>query len=184
MRAFVAVEVTGEVAAALGRVQARLRSGRPVAEENLHLTLAFLDDQPEERLEDLHGLLEQIARPAFTVTLNGLGCFGGDAPRLLYAAAEPSAPLLDLQRAVSRSARRSGMVLQGGEYRPHITLARFRGPEGQGVLPDLLEQGLGVGLPALAVRSFALFRSDLHPAGVRYEVLARYPLDCLGGGLG
>ena len=46
MRAFLALDLPQETRDALIRVQADLPVGRPVPCENLHLTLAFLDEQP------------------------------------------------------------------------------------------------------------------------------------------
>jgi 2'-5' RNA ligase len=67
MRAFLALPIPEDTVAALCAVQARIPFGRPVPEDNLHLTLAFLGDVGEDVLNDLHDILSSTALPAVTV---------------------------------------------------------------------------------------------------------------------
>lgn len=177
MRAFIAIALTGEVTGELARLQAGLPAGRPVAEENLHLTLAFLGDQEEVALEGLHYELDKIRTAPFALRFSGLGTFGGDRPRVLFADVIPDPALTDLHRRVNGALRRAGIAAPRERFHPHVTLARF----GAGANPEvadrlrryLAEHGAPM-LPDIAVSDFGLYESTLHPSGVRYELLAEY----------
>ncbi|TDK43870.1 RNA 2',3'-cyclic phosphodiesterase [Antarcticimicrobium luteum] len=179
MRAFIAIDLPEEVTAPLVRLQAGLPAGRPVAEENLHLTLAFLGDQEEVVLEGLHYELEGIKAPPFELCFSGLGTFGGNRPRILFADVAPESALTDLHRRVTGALRRAGMVPPRERFHPHVTLGRF----GNGAAADVAARLRGflaehgdTPLPGFAVTGFGLYESTRHPSGVRYELLARYDL--------
>ncbi|MEY8829118.1 RNA 2',3'-cyclic phosphodiesterase [Sedimentitalea sp. XS_ASV28] len=177
MRCFVAIPVPDHLRDALVSVQAHLPLGRPVARENLHLTLAFLDEQPEDRLEELHAELDRVRAAAFTLSLSGLGCFGGDKPRLIFADVSPSPALEDVHRKILGAARRAGIALARRRFHPHVTLARIRpGSAGADRIAAAIS-GLGDRpLPSMPVSSMSLFRSDLRPDGPIYDELAHYDL--------
>ncbi|WP_424987931.1 RNA 2',3'-cyclic phosphodiesterase [Microbulbifer sp. S227A] len=177
MRSFVALAVPDPLRDALISVQALLPLGRPVARENLHLTLAFLDDQPEERLRDLHGELQALQVAEFETNLAGLGCFGGDKPRLIFADVVDNPALDALHRKVLGAARRAGITIARRRFHPHVTLARLRPGAGGADRIAAAIAGLGdVQFPMMTVRSMSLFHSDLRPAGPIYHELARYDL--------
>jgi len=179
MRAFLAIEPDEDTRDVLEDLQEDIPVGRLVPGDNLHLTLAFLDDQPEERLEDLHFQLETLTAPSFDVTFDGLGTFGGARPRVVFAVVEPSAPLLELRRTVVQAARRAGMTLPHETYRPHITLARLRSDlsdEAHMRLQDYLGAEFLTAIPPFRARSLVLMQSHLHPEGARHEPLTEYPL--------
>lgn len=179
MRCFVGIGLGAETSAALVRMQTLLPLGRPVAEQNLHLTLAFLDEQPEAALEALHTELEVLRQPAFDLRFNGFGSFGAARPRLVFAAVDPVPALVALQAEVQRAARRAGIVLARRSFRPHVTLARFGAglrAEGAAQLAGFLEADAPVPVPPSAARAVTLWQSTLLPDGARYDPLAHYPL--------
>ena len=172
-----AIEIDEDVADALGRLQAMLPCGRAVPRSNLHLTLTFLDDQPEERLEDLHFELEKISSAPFELKISGLGSFGGAQPRAVFADVVPHRMLTKLQDGVVSAARRVGIRTERRRYHPHITIARLgRNEHGGDRLQTYLARNSDVTLPDLPVRGFSLWSSSLHPEGARYDILARYIL--------
>lgn len=170
MRAFIALPVAGDALDGIARLQQQLPGGRPLPEENLHLTLAFLDDQPDDALEALHGTLSAIRAPGFAVPLRGLALYG----QALAAEAEPVPPLTGLQTAVQTAARRAGIILPRRRFRPHITFARVKG-RGAG-LDGWISANAATRLPDLQAGSFSLFASTLRPQGALHEELAVYPL--------
>lgn len=179
MRAFIAIDLPDDTAAALAELQQRLPAGRPVPRDNLHLTLAFLDDQPEAVLEDLHFELASLRALPFDLRLSGLGCFGGRVPKVLFAGLDPSAELTRLHGQVVNAVRSAGIARPRERFRPHVTLARFnRPPDRQqaGRLQDFLAAHDRLTLPPFPVNGFCLYRSTLHSEGAIHEELARYPL--------
>ena len=179
MRAFVAIDLPEEVTAALVRLQSLLPAGRPVAEENLHLTLAFLGDQSETTLEALHYELETIRVQPFALRFVGLGVFGGDRPRILFADVGTEPALADLHRRVTGALHRAGVALQRARFHPHVTLARFgtrATPEAAARLHRFLSDHGDTPLPSFPATGFGLYESTLHPSGARYNLLARYAL--------
>jgi len=179
IRAFVAIFPPDEVVGALVAAQAGLPAGRAVEPENLHLTLAFLGENPEPLLEDVHFALEAIRAPAFPLALAGLGLMGDARPRSLHAEVAPEPRLSALRDKVVQAARGAGLRLERTRYRPHVTLARF----GAGVAPEDVERarafaarGAGFRAGPFDAAAFHLVRSQLGRAGPTYDTLATYPL--------
>lgn len=176
MRAFIAIPMPEAVLPGLTALQEPLRAGRPVPEENLHLTLAFLGETDRAALEALHEELETIAFAPFELRLAGLDIFGGAQPTVLFIRGQGEG-LKELQQAVMRAVRRAGIELPRARFTPHVTLARFNrpGPEELARLGRYLQAHGDAALFPFPVEGFALYRSDLHRDGARHEMLASYP---------
>ena len=179
MRAFVAIALPDPVRDALEVLQHDLPAGRPVPEENLHLTLAFLGDQPEWLLAEGHQALAAIRAPAFPLELAGVDSFGGPHPRGVFATVAACAPLAALERRVTGALRRAGLDFPRQRFRPHVTLARFSGALPAHALPrvaEFLGRNARFRSEVFVVEHFALYRSTLSRAGAEYDALARYAL--------
>ncbi len=179
MRAFLALDLPEEMRAAVVSVQDHLRVGRKPPEENLHLTVAFLDDQPEAVLAELHAALQAEALPEIVLELRGLEMFGGARPRVLYLKGEGGPALGALHRTVRRVAQEVGIALPRARFRPHVTLARFRRDlceEDAARLGRFMAAHGDVALPGARIERLCLYGSQLQPDGAVHEVLADYPL--------
>lgn len=182
IRSFIAVLLPEEVRRAVAMTVAELRlSGADVGwvrPENLHLTLRFLGGQGERELERAREALTEVAARAspFAVTLQGLGSFPlRGTPRVIWVGvAEGADRLSRLQASVEEALARRGFPREERAYHPHLTIGRVRGRRGAEALIGALrdEQVFG----EVEVRALHLMRSDLHPEGARYSVLASAPL--------
>ena len=178
MRAFVGLPVPEPWIGPMVRAQGAVPGGRRVDAEDLHLTLAFLDNQPEERLEALHEGLEAKALPGAVLRPVGFALLGRGRPRALVLdiAAEPA--LVGLREAVRRAAQAAGIALARERFRPHVTLLRFgaTAPPDTGRLPAALAR---LGPPQVAAApagGVTLWASTLTPDGPLYDPLATYRL--------
>lgn len=138
-----------------------------MAQDTLHLTLAFLGEVPANRLPELQALGAQFqGTPGFTLVLDQLGYWPHN--QILWAAPTASTTALgalaeDLGKALSGG----GFKVEARSFRPHLTLlrqARFKAP-----LPELT-------LPPWPVEALVLVASNLTKSGPRYPVLGRWPL--------
>ena len=155
IRAFAALALPEPVRFDLMLVQQGLPVPRPVPPENLHLTLVFLGEVAEPRLDDVDLAFRQLRAPGFELALAGLGLFGGSRPRVVYVGARDSPALRHLQAKVETAARGAGLDLPARRFVPHVTLAR---------LPERLA-GLGR-LRAGGGDAERLCRSALHRRGL------------------
>ncbi|WP_052272375.1 RNA 2',3'-cyclic phosphodiesterase [Leisingera sp. ANG-M7] len=179
MRAFVGLLLPDAALDALERVQEGLTVGRQVPAESMHLTLAFLDNQPEDALQTLHQLMAEISVPPLQLTFRGLDTFGGKLPRVLAAQVQKTRELTRLRDHVRSACRTAGIELSRERFRPHVTLARFsRHLEVSQVkkIARYLSAASEFRLECEA-DSFVLFQSTLAPEGARYDILAEYPLE-------
>ena len=178
IRAFFGIPVPQDVTRMLTGVQAGLDFGRLVPPENFHITLAFLGEHPEPVLEDVHTLLDGYRFDPIDVTIRGLGVFGGEKPRTLFAGVTPSKPLSALHKRVRSAAREAGIELAREQYRPHVTLARFGGGL---VGPDVLDlqafisARMGRTSADFQATGFNLYESRLGSSAPHYDILAEYP---------
>lgn len=195
IRAFVAVVPGDAVREAVTAVVDRLRPlGRSVAwvpAANLHVTLQFLGNQPEERLaaatEALHAAAAVTA--PFEVTLHGIGAFPGlERPRILWVGLALGAlEVRALQERVAVALAREGFPREDRAWHPHLTIGRVYDErrwrqEAGPALRQALAQAATTGFGTARVAEVALMQSDLSPRGARYTVRRAVALG--GGGPG
>ena len=177
IRAFLALPVPDDIRLRLSALQHRLPLPRPVPLENFHITLVFLDTQPEPLLEELHHAIETMRLAAPLLRLDGLGSFGGNEPDAVHARIAPDARMSALHTKLSRAAREAGIAVKARKFVPHITLGRLRKHE---VGPETLARAMGAlgevtSQPWLA-ETLVLYRSTLRADGPVYDPLAEYRL--------
>ena len=173
MRAFVGIPVPEAWAGPLVRVQERLALGRRVAEDDLHLTLAFLDDQAPSALE---ALAEELSgRPMRAAALRPVGVvpFSEGGTVALEVAADPA--LVALHDTVRLAARGAGIDLPRRRFRPHVTLARLRRGARERLAGAMAALG-HIDLPEARAGAVTLWSSTLTPEGPIYEPLDSWPL--------
>ena len=132
-------------------------AGRPVAADNLHLTLAFLGEVSAEKQRALAALAGRLRQPGFTLTLD-------DAGQWLR-----SRGLLQLASMLRAQAARSGCYQSPQPFHPHITLWR----DARQAVP-IPAPGFRWTFP---VNEFVLYESSFSRGRTRYTALERYPFD-------
>jgi len=103
--------------------------------EQWHVTLAFLPAVPDRALDDLVGRLGRAAarRTPREVRLAGGGAFPDPVDaKVLYAGVDGDPAALEEVERLAAGARAaavaSGVEVQGGRFRPHVTVARSGRP--------------------------------------------------------
>ncbi len=176
LRLFVALELSAAARAALAAFRdaaAEPRIWRPVADEALHLTLAFLGRRPERDVETISEVLREAAGPAPRLVLGPPLLLPPRRSRVLTVAlADPDETLAALQGRVSTGLEAAGVfVPEKRPFRAHVSVARLRprerAPRSVAAAPEPLE---------FHADTLTLFVSRLHPRGARYEALARVNL--------
>lgn len=126
MRLFIAINFDKDTKDRILECQSRLRKlgrGNFSSPDNLHLTLAFLGEVEEERLEELKAVMDGTAVPEMQLTFSKTGCFRGDE-ELWWIGAEENGKLLRLQEELTDALVDAGFSPDRKKFRPHITLAR------------------------------------------------------------
>jgi 2'-5' RNA ligase len=174
-RLFTALEIPPRIGQSLAMMRGGLPGARWIDPENYHLTLRFIGDIDDALARDIAGMLGHVRRSSFELHLDHLSSFGGRKPRAVVAAAEPVAPLMELQAEQERLLQRLGLEPEGRKYTPHITLARLRDASSRQVADYLAARGHFRSSP-FHVSRFVLFSSRASAGGGPYVVEADYPL--------
>src|SRR6202163_3338034 len=157
---------TSDALATLAQQVAAESGGRPTVPGNVHLTLAFLGDQPRRIARELSAAAARISAPSFDLVLDSVDSWRKNAVAWAGAQSVPP-PLVELQQKIARSLLASGLELEERSFAVHVTLARrITVAVRHSLVPPLLWH----------VTAFALVASELDAAGARYRVLSSWPL--------
>jgi len=151
--------------------------------EQFHVTLAFLAEVEERRLDELGERLGRAAarRTAFETRVAGGGAFPNAVrARVVWVGLDLTEDgRTELDRAATgarAAASRAGIAVEGKRFKPHVTLARLGRPEEVSSWVRLLDAYAG---PSWTADRLTLIASHLGegPRGrPRYEVVEEFEL--------
>ena len=188
-RMFIATDLSSEAKAALTgtawKVPEFLRPNvRWSRAEMMHLTLRFLGDMDQDRIDAITECMSEAASRSgkFTLRLDDTGAFPDlRQPKVLWVGIKGEVDRLHmLQARLEGSLERIGVVGEDRRYNPHLTVGRL-----QREVPPFAAGQIGQAFahvrlpeprPDIQVDSLVLYRSRLMVDGPRYEELARAPL--------
>ncbi|HNW34299.1 MAG TPA: RNA 2',3'-cyclic phosphodiesterase [Candidatus Ozemobacteraceae bacterium] len=168
LRLFYAVPVPDDVRHELRKVADSLgHDWRPSPESQLHITLAFMGEVPEEDLPRIIAAGEAAAQALepFSLKLGSAGGFPNDhAPRVWFVHAE-SPGLLKLYDAL-----KPGVVrwADAKPFKGHLTIARPRSPGAAGRPMEINREW--------QVERFELIRSNLGSSGAEHTLIRAFHL--------
>jgi RNA 2',3'-cyclic 3'-phosphodiesterase len=174
-RLFVGLEIPDEIGDRIALLRGGIPGARWIDVENYHVTLRFIGDIDEVTADDIADCLLRIRRRSFSVSITGLGVFGGRQPHSVYAAVTPNPALMELQAELERMLQRLGLEPEGRKFTPHVTIARTKGAQGRDVAQWLNLRG-GFSAGPFIVDRFVLFSSKASVGGGPYLVEEAYGL--------
>jgi len=182
-RLFSGLELPPHLVDRLSLLRGKLPGARWIDPERYHVTLRFIGDVDDVTARAFASALSEIEFDPFELRVAGLGSFGGNKPRALWAGIESCEPLIRLQKAHERAARLAGLPAETRNFTPHVTLARLNNTKPH-ILAEYLSYYGGLAFEPFEVDEFVLFSSRANQGGGPYLVEAAYPLsDSAGLGL-
>src|SRR5712692_4349502 len=128
LRLFVGIEFPPELKLGLSLLETAIPGARWVDAGNLHLTLRFIGEIPEDLAADVDEALARLKPRRFTLQLAGAGIFGGNKPHAVWVGVERHPDLVRLRDKIEQALIRTGLAPEQRRFAPHVTLARLRDP--------------------------------------------------------
>ncbi len=176
MRLFVAVDLKDDLREEIEKVLRIFREFRgikPVEKENLHITLMFLGEVPDRKVDMVKEKLRGIKLEPFKIRLKGLGNFNY---RVFWIGVLEGKDLLSiLAKEVENSLKKIGFK-RDKEFVAHATVARVKrlNPNDRIKLEKSLESFKDYDFGEMIVDCFKLKKSTLTSKGPIYEDLEIY----------
>jgi len=174
-RLFTALEIPRDATLSLSLLRGGLPGARWVDVENYHLTLRFIGDVEGHVADEIASALDRVYRPSFSLSLSGVGAFGGKKPHSIWAGVAASPDLIALQAEIERICQRLGLPKDQRKFTPHVTLARLKNANLQQVAGYLSTRGNFSTAPFRVTR-FVLMSSRDSVGGGPYVVEEAWPL--------
>jgi 2'-5' RNA ligase len=181
MRAFIAIDLTEPLRAALAEAQRVFRSdcrdARWTRPEGIHLTLKFLGEISDAQTKQVVEALTEVGPfESFSVEVKGFGFFPqARRPRVFWAGVTAPPALEDLAARIEGRMERIGFPREDRAFSPHLTLARFQAPRPQPALEAAVAARAATTLGQFEASQFFLFESKLSPQGAQYRKVMRFP---------
>ena len=152
------------------RLLAGETGGKATRPETLHLTLAFLGDQLEERLPDIIAAAQCVRCPQVRFVIDRIETWRHN--RLLWAGISQPEALVPLHEALLATLRSHAVSFndEARPFVPHVTLVRK--------LPDRAFPFASrkISTPSWLSKDFALVESVRPSAGANYRTIETFPL--------
>lgn len=170
MRTFVAVEITDKtVLDSIKKIQSEIKiPAKPVEIHNMHFTLMFLGEIPEEMANKVQAQLETIQFSAFDVGFVGVGAFPKPKfPRVIWVGLDQGGEkLVQLAKIVEKKLTPLGFK-SDKPFKPHATIFRIKNKVGD--ITDQLAKYTNVKFGSQKVSSIKFKQSVLTPNGPIYS---------------
>ena len=181
IRTFIAIPVPESVFVLQGNlkntIEKKTGKVRWVKRDQLHLTLKFVGDTPEESIDDVRGVMQKVASQMtpFKIFIQGVGCFPKiERPRVMWVGLDGAIDKLNqLVMAVHDGLDPLGFPRDKKDFHPHITMARAKYPQKK--TPDI-SSFLNTSYDPIPFRieKIQFISSELFPNGPVYTILGTH----------
>ena len=171
MRAFIAFEMPEEIKKILLDAQKQINTEKAKirSAKAFHLTLKFLGEVEDKKIEGIKSALNGIKFKKFNTILTEIGVFPNESYiRVVWIGLNDSEnKITSLQKEVDSKIEKLGFK-KDTRFHPHLTLARVKFVEDkQGFIKNLKE--IKIEKKAFQITEFKLIKSILTPEGPVYE---------------
>ncbi len=176
IRTFIAVELPERLIPEIRKIGTTLNTPgiKLVEPELVHITMKFLGEIDETKVEPVASALSQINCRPFEARIRGIGVFPKPAYiKVIWLGAEGD--FNTLYEEVERVLSPFGFEKEG-HFTPHATLARVKELRDKAGLLEKIKELEGVDLGTINVASICLKKSTLMPGGPVYETLREIKL--------
>lgn len=156
-----------------------------ITPENLHLTVKFLGNIREDKLDQVKALLPDAVQEhsSFIFEIEGLGMYPDKHhPRVIWLGVTENTGLTEIHTALDRAFAVVGVDPDKRRFTPHITIARVnRRAESETVraIGESLSQFKVDSLGQIKVEEIVLYKSELTSNGPIYIPLTSTALDAV-----
>lgn len=184
MRLFVALELPAEVRAALADLIARVkplcRAANWARPEGMHVTLKFIGhaiaDSDAEKLAAARAALAEVkSESPVEMCYRRVGFFPNERrPHVFWCGIQASANLAPLAADIERALEPLGIPRHSRAFVPHLTLARFKVPDGVKALAVEADKLGEFKFGFARETEFHLFESKLKSSGAEHQKIASF----------
>lgn len=182
IRSFIAIEIPDGLKNDALEIQKKFKACNADASwtrmEGMHLTLKFLGNVEEEKIEGIKRVLEGIAGATqrFKIKIGGVGVFPNQKmPRVIWIGIKNEDGMLDgLHKRIDAELSEMCFEKEGRDFKPHLTLGRMRSQKGREGIIKLLGEFKDKEIGVFTASEMRLIKSDLQPQGAAYTELARF----------
>jgi 2'-5' RNA ligase len=181
IRTFIAIEIPDSIHKKIAKVQDELESKKQRAHiswtkpGNIHLTLRFLGEIEESRIDSVGEAIEKAVQPfaPFTFLVTNFGAFPNfRRPRVLWIGIEnPSSQLIQMAEKIEDQLSKIGFPSEKRKFSPHLTIGRVKSALSQSFVQLLQEKSFEGG--EVRVEEVVVMKSELRPTGAVYTPLKK-----------
>ena len=173
MRCFISIDIPEKVREEIKRIQNNLPEffGKKTESENLHLTLKFLGEIDEEKMEKVKEKLKSVSFNKLETEIDSIGVFSEKFVRIVWL---HLSGMEELQKQVDEKLDKLFQPEQ--RFMSHLTIARVKSVRDRDKFLQELSK-IKIENINFVVDKFRLKKSILTPEGPVYEILEEYKLD-------
>lgn len=172
MRIFISIDMPEEIKKEICRIQQNLPEffGKKTEIENLHLTLKFLGEIDDRKIEVIKKKLTEIRFKKFETNVDSIGVFSEKFIRIIWV---HMTDCKKLQIAIDEKLK--DLFDKEKRFMGHLTIARVKSIRNK---KDFLEKLGKIKIPKInfIVDNFRLKKSTLTEKGPTYKILEQYNL--------
>ncbi len=150
-----------------------------VEPENMHLTLKFFGETPDDKISGISRVFKPIAssQESFKMQITDVGIFGSRYnPRVIWFGIEEYAHLKNLGNLLLEKLDEAGFPNDRQNFVPHFTVGRIKELVDKDHFQQNIDRYKKTFFQEVEVNEIILFESILKPEGPKYFQLEKYKL--------
>ena len=180
-RGFIAIEtkIQPKIADFVNQIKKTGANVKLVEPENMHLTLKFLGDTSERKIDNI----EQIMREAssgtgpFEIQLKSTGVFPNENYiKVIWIGIQNGEKIASISRKIDEKMIGLGFKKENRSFSAHLTVARVKNAKNKDQLLQVIEEFKDTVFAEIKVNSLKLKKSDLTTKGPTYTTLKKVNL--------